>query len=337
MIDIDGSEGEGGGQVLRTSLALSIVTGKPFRIFNIRARRKNPGLQRQHLAAVKAAREICGGGVQGAEPGSKILVFGPGPVRAGDYAFDVGSAGSASLVLQTILPPLLLASGTSRVSIGGGTHNPMAPPFDFLARAFLPVLRLMGADAAVSVDRHGFYPAGGGRLAAQIRPWANPGRLSLTSRPQPVWWTNALLCRLENHIGVREIGVARAALEIPRQRAVLRRVDADCPGNVIMIYADCGTHMEVFTSIGQRGVSAERVAQQVVDQALAWQQTGAPVGEHLADQLLVPMALGAGGSFVTGPVSGHTQTNIATIRRFVDAKIEVERLDGQRNRISVNS
>lgn len=335
MIDIDGSQGEGGGQVLRTALALSIVTGKPFRISNIRAGRKNPGLQRQHLVAVKAAREVCGGGVQGADLGGKTLVFGPGAARAGQYEFDIGSAGSASLVLQTILCPLLLAGGPSRLSITGGTHNPMAPPYDFLARAFLPLVRLLGAGVEVSIARHGFYPAGRGCLVAEIVPGPRDRPLSLEEAPEPVWWANAVLSQLPDHIGLRELDAARQALAIPRQRAVLRRVDAAGPGNVLMIYADCGTHMEVFTSLGERGVRAEQVAQRAVDEALAWRQSGAPVGEHLADQLLLPLVLGAGGSFVTGPISGHTETNIATIGRFVDASITVERLDLGRNRIVV--
>lgn len=214
MIEINGATGEGGGQVLRTSLALSIVTGRPFRIFNIRAGRKNPGLQPQHLASVKAAREICGGGVKGAERGSKEIVFGPGPVRAGSNTFDVGTAGSTTLVLQTVLYPLLTAAGESEVVITGGTHNVHAPPYDFLVRAFAPLLAEMGPALSVSIEAFGFYPVGGGRIRAAIKP-APWKRFTLEEFTPPTWWVNALVSRLSDQIAGREMKVVQQALDIP--------------------------------------------------------------------------------------------------------------------------
>ena len=170
MLTIDGSFGEGGGQILRTALALSLVTGKPFRIDNIRAGRKNPGLLRQHLTAVNAATEISQAEVTGAGIGSRELTFAPGSVESGDYAFAVGTAGSTTLVLQTVLPALLIADGKSQLILEGGTHNPFAPPFDFLEQAFLPLVNRMGPRVTAELERPGFYPAGGGRMRVTIEP-----------------------------------------------------------------------------------------------------------------------------------------------------------------------
>lgn len=179
---IDGSQGEGGGQVLRTSLALSMVTGRPFRIEGIRAGRANPGLLRQHLTGVRAAAEISGAKVQGAELGSKQLTFEPGEVRAGDYQFSIGTAGSTTLVLQTILPALLAAKGRSTMVLEGGTHNPAAPPFDFLQRVFLPLVNRMGPRVSVELERHGFFPAGGGCFRVVVDPVEKLQPLELLTR-----------------------------------------------------------------------------------------------------------------------------------------------------------
>jgi RNA 3'-terminal phosphate cyclase (ATP) len=182
MITIDGSFGEGGGQILRTSLALSLVTGHAFRIQNIRAGRAKPGLLRQHLTAVQAAVEVGDAAVDGATLGSKELVFKPGKVRAGDYRFAVGTAGSATLVLQTILPALIIGKEPSRLTLEGGTHNPHAPPFDFLDRAFLPLLNRTGPQVSMKLERIGFYPAGGGRFTVEIIPTDKLKGLDLRER-----------------------------------------------------------------------------------------------------------------------------------------------------------
>src|SRR5258705_2280598 len=182
MLTIDGSFGEGGGQILRTALALSLVTGKPFRIENIRAGRKNPGLLRQHLTAVNAATEISRSEVMGAAIGSRELTFAPGSVVAGTYAFAVGTAGSTTLVLQTVLPALLVASGTSKVILEGGTHNPFAPPFDFLEKTFLPLVNRMGPQVTAELERPGFYPAGGGRMNVTVEPADALRELALPAR-----------------------------------------------------------------------------------------------------------------------------------------------------------
>jgi RNA 3'-phosphate cyclase len=182
MLTLDGSAGEGGGQILRSALALSLLTGTPFRIEKIRARRAKPGLLRQHLTAVQAAARIGSAQVEGAELGSRALTVRPGTVAPGEYHFAIGSAGSACLVVQTVLPPLLLASGPSVLIVEGGTHNPAAPSWDFLARVFFPLLERMGARIRTKLERHGFYPAGGGRLRVEIDPVSTLAPLELLKR-----------------------------------------------------------------------------------------------------------------------------------------------------------
>jgi RNA 3'-terminal phosphate cyclase (ATP) len=170
MLLIDGSKGEGGGQIVRTSLALAMLTGQPITITDLRAKRKNPGLARQHLVAVRAAAQLCQAEVEGDALRSQRLVFKPREVQPGEYFFSIGSAGSATLVLQTVLPALLAANGPSRITIEGGTHNPLAPPFEALAHAFLPLMEKMGPRVNVRLKRHGFFPAGGGLIDAEIEP-----------------------------------------------------------------------------------------------------------------------------------------------------------------------
>src|SRR5688572_20326178 len=182
MLTIDGSMGEGGGQILRSALALSVITGTPFRIANIRANRDRPGLRRQHTTAVRAAAQICGGDVVGAEVDSRELTFRPGKVAPGDYTFDIGSAGSTTLVLQTVLPPLLLAGGPSTLVLEGGTHNPGGPPADFVERVFLPVINRMGPRVQLALERPGFAPAGAGRLIVAIEPAARLQPVTLNER-----------------------------------------------------------------------------------------------------------------------------------------------------------
>src|SRR5262245_47184416 len=208
-VTIDGSEGEGGGQMLRTALTLSLVTGKPFRIERIRAGREKPGLLRQHLTVIRAAAQIGRADVSGAELGSPVLSFAPSALRAGDYDLAVGTAGSTTLVFQALLPALLSASGPSRLTIEGGTHNPSAPPFEFLAQTFLPVLRRMGASVDARLERHGFYPAGGGRITFEIEPCRALGSLTMIERGSMRVRACAVVSNLPESIGAREMTVVR--------------------------------------------------------------------------------------------------------------------------------
>jgi RNA 3'-terminal phosphate cyclase (ATP) len=337
-ITIDGSEGEGGGQILRTALALSLVTGRPFRIEAIRAARRKPGLLRQHLTAVHAAAEVSDARVSGAELGSRSLSFEPSQVRGGDYRLAVGTAGSATLVLQTVLPGLLFAREPSRLTLEGGTHNPYAPPFDFLAKTFLPILRRMGASVEVSLETYGFYPAGGGRFTVAIEPCATFGRLSLLERGATRVHARAIVALLSENIAKRELSIVRERLEIDRVSCRVETVDTSVgPGNVLMIVIESETVSEVVTGFGVKGVSAEKVASNACDEAQAYIAGCVPVGIHLADQLLIPMALGGGGTFRSLKPTAHTITNADVIRRFLDVTIAVELESDGTYRVSVGS
>ena len=326
MITIDGSQGEGGGQILRTSLALSLVTGRPFRMERIRAKRQKPGLLKQHLTAVEAAKTIGCAEVEGAALSSQTLEFRPGPVTPGNYRFAVGTAGSATLVLQTVLPALLTASGHSTLTLEGGTHNPMAPPFDFLARSFMPLIHRMGPCVELELKRPGFYPAGGGRFHARIEPAKKLLRLDLLERG-PITGRQAriLVSKLPEHVGQRELAVVREQLKWREDECSIEAVKFPVgPGNAVVLAIEAEHVTEVFTGFGERGHPAEDVARAAVEAARVWLEAGVPVDEHLADQLLIPMALAGGGSFRTTKPSLHTTTNAEVIQRFVSIPIHTE-------------
>jgi RNA 3'-terminal phosphate cyclase (ATP) len=328
MLTIDGSVGEGGGQIIRTSVALSLITGKPFRVYNVRARREKPGLQRQHLTAVLSAAEVGRARVDGASVGSREFTFTPGEVAAGNYRFSVGTAGSATLVLQAVLPPLMTAAGPSTLVLEGGTHNPHAPPYEFIKRAFLPLVGRTGPTVSIELERYGFYPPGGGRLRVTIAPAAERRRLDLDERGLILSQkARALVVKLPASIAERELAVVGQQLGWPADLLEVEfSENAHSPGNVLTIEIEGENVTEVFTGMGQRGVPAERVAAEVIEEVQSYLETGAPVGEHLADQLLIPLALAGGGSYVTGPLSLHTTTNIDIVRLFLPVEIETTQL-----------
>ncbi|MCC6536638.1 MAG: RNA 3'-terminal phosphate cyclase [Bryobacterales bacterium] len=330
FVTINGAQGEGGGQVLRTSLSLSMVTGQPFQIENIRAGRARPGLLRQHLTAVNAAAEVCAATVDGASLGSTRLTFTPGPVRPGEYRFAVGTAGSATLVFQTVLPALMLAGAPSSLTLEGGTHNPAAPPFDFLARAFLPLLNRMGPTVTVNLERYGFYPAGGGRFTASIQPVAKLSPLALGERAE-VRGRRAigLVANLPARIAEREIATAIELLAWPPEtRAIMGTRESNGPGNAFMLELESPELTEIFTAFGEVGVSAESVAKRAAHEAKEYLASTAAAGEHLTDQLLLPLALAGRGAFTAVKLNGHAETNMDVIRRFIDAPFQVEPLPG---------
>lgn len=325
MIEIDGSFGEGGGQILRSSLALSVATGQPVRLVRIRAGREKPGLLHQHLAAVKAAAAISAAEVSGAELRSRELTFRPRGVHPGRHVFSVGTAGSTGLVLQTVLPPLLSAPAPSSLVLEGGTHNPNAPPFDFLARAFLPLLVRMGARVQARLERPGFYPAGGGRFTVNIEPAGRLGRLEILERgPIRAVRARATVVRLPAHIAERELDVVRGRLGWdPSGSRVEVIEEGPGPGNVLVLEVESENITEVFTGFGQRGVRAETVAARAVEEAERYLAAGVPVGARLADQLLLPLAFGAGGAYRTLALTRHSTTNVDVIRRFVAIDVSV--------------
>jgi RNA 3'-terminal phosphate cyclase (ATP) len=322
VLTIDGSQGEGGGQILRTALALALVTGTSFRIEKIRAGRQKPGLLRQHLTAVGAAVSVGSAEVEGAELGSPEIVFRPGSVKNGTYRFAVGTAGSTGLVLQTVLPALLTANGPSTLTLQGGTHNPYAPPFDFLARAFLPLLARMGPQVDATLERPGFYPAGGGQITVQVSPVTKLGALTLLRRGETIRRrARAIVSNLSERIAHRELRIVREKLGWQRDELEAEALDASAgasgPGNVVMLEIESEHVTEVFTGFGQREVRAEAVAEQAVHDARGYLAAQVPVGAYLADQLMVPLALAGAGAFRTAPLSRHGRTNAEVIGQFL--------------------
>jgi RNA 3'-terminal phosphate cyclase (ATP) len=322
---IDGSAGEGGGQMLRTALGLSVATGIPFRMERIRAGRERPGLLRQHLAGVRLLAALSRARATGAELGSTTLEFDP-TTRAvpGDYTEAVGTAGSALLVLQAALPALLTADGPIRLVISGGTHNSGAPPFEHTARVLIPLLTRMGARVAVALERHGFYPAGGGRIVVTSEP-APLTPLDCRIRGAPTHTeARAIVSGLPPNIGHRELQALRTQLGLVREQLVFEDVPSPVgPGNAAMVVVHTEHATEVFTGFGERGRSSEAVADDVGEQTARWLAADVPVAEHTADQLLVPMGLAGAGRFRTGPLSRHATTNIAVMRQFLAVEVDV--------------
>jgi RNA 3'-terminal phosphate cyclase (ATP) len=328
MLCIDGSYGEGGGQIIRTSLALSLITGKPFRVRNVRARREKPGLQRQHLTAVTAAAAIGAGKADGAHLGSKEFTFEPGAIQPGEYKFTIGTAGSTMLVLQAVLPPLMIADAPSLLLFEGGTHNPKAPPFEFIRKTFLPLVNRMGPNVSVELQRYGFYPPGGGRFNVYVEPAPALQRLDLLERGAILSErARALVVNLPAHIGERELAVASEQLGlVPDQLDLEESTGAISSGNVFTIDIESENLTEVFTGVGERGVRGETIAARVVHEAQSYLDAGAPVGQHLADQLLIPLALAGGGSYTTMTPTSHTTTNIEVIKKFLPVEISATQL-----------
>ena len=326
MITIDGSQGEGGGQILRTSLALSLITGQSLRIERIRAGRSKPGLLRQHLTAVEAATTIGSAEVTGATLGSQTLEFHPKAVTPGNYRFAVGTAGSATLVLQTILPPLLTASGVSTLTLSGGTHNPFAPPFDFLARSFVPQIQRMGPKIELELRQPGFFPAGGGKFHVRIEPVQKLMRFDLLERGEiRQRRARALISKLPARVAELELGFVRERLGWRDDECVTEVVPKPVgPGNALLLEIESEHVTGIFTGFGEKGRPAGDVALEATEAAEAWLRAGVPVDEHLADQLLLPMALAGGGSFRTVKPSLHSTTNARIIERFLPVRIHFE-------------
>jgi len=328
MIVIDGSEGEGGGQVVRNACALSLITGTPVRIDNVRAKRSKPGLMRQHVTAVQAACTIAGAECEGLTVGSASILFRPGSVVPGEYRFAVGTAGSTGLVLQTVLMPLLLAGAPSRLVLEGGTHNMLAPPFEFVAKTFLPIVNRMGAEVTMRLVRHGFFPRGGGRIEVDIVP-APLQPIACTDRGAMIdRGACALFAALPFNIAEREIAVVRQELGWTERECVVRELPEDQgPGNILLLSAAFENVAEVFSGFGQLGVPAERVAKTTVGRIRGYLAGPAFAGPYLADQLLLPFALAGEGAFTTVKPSQHSLTAATIIERFLGRRCVFEGQD----------
>ena len=340
-VEIDGSRGEGGGQILRTSLALAMITGRPLRMRQIRAGRAKPGLRRQHLACVEAVALLSHAEVRGATLGSQELELVPHAITGGELAIDIGTAGSTTLVVQTILVPAIAAGLPLGAVIRGGTHNPLAPPFEFLDRVYLPHLRAMGADVTLALDRHGF--ASGGRRGSHGAGGADAGahgQLTVTVGPgvgaalRPIEVLEAgpvtarratvVVARLPTHVAERELAIVQARLGFAPGECEVREVREGGPANVLLLEVERAQGRELVSALGEQGLRAELVAGRACDELAAFLAADVPVGEHLADQLVLPLAVAGGGRFRAAPLSLHATTNLETIRCFLEIAIRVE-------------
>ncbi len=333
---VDGAQGEGGGQVLRTALTLSVLTGRPVRIERVRAGRDRPGLRPQHLTAVRAAAAVCNGELDGDALGSQTVELVPGPdICPGTYGFDVaeaaqdGSAGSVGLVLQTVLLPLALAHGESEVTVRGGTHVQWAPSASYLEQVFLPTLGCMGVDAEVELKSWGFYPAGGGNIRLGLPGRGSPLRpIDLSTRGSLMRvWGIAAVTNLPSHIPQRMANRAQNVLAEQglESRVEPRRLGGAGPGAGIFLFVEYDGAVAGFTAYGRRGLPAERVAEAACEDLLTHHRSGAAADPHLADQLVLPMALTLGESrLVTSEITGHLLTNVAVVRQFLGSRIQVD-------------
>ncbi|WP_110922717.1 RNA 3'-terminal phosphate cyclase [Psychrobacter fozii] len=352
-LKIDGSTGEGGGQIIRTALSLSMLTGIPIEMTNIRAGRAKPGLMRQHLMCVQASQQISNATVTGAALGSSSFRFAPSAIRSGDYHFDIGSAGSTSLVLQTLLPAMLFAntdqSVHSTLSIKGGTHNPLAPTTDFLQHAFVPALAKLGMQVNIECVQAGFAPIGGGVIKATITPFmrrADAKPLHLTERGA---LSNialvASVLNLEYDIGKRELASAKSVLLESGVDASLittraNKLDGIGEGNTCyaQVTHECGDHLhhEIFTLLGEKRTSAEKMGYRLAGLVKRYLfKTDALVDEYLTDQLLLPLALSGGGEFTARIISQHTETQAWLIKQFLPVDIKFEAVDEQKTLVRV--
>ncbi len=344
MLRIDGSHGEGGGQILRTALALSCVTGQPFTLYNIRKGRPKPGLQPQHRTCVRAAQAISGASVEGGDLGSTTLTFAPGPVRPGEYRFDVaetrGSAGSVTLVLQTLLLPLILAPAPSCLTILGGTHVPWSPPAHYLREVFLPLLARLSVSIALEIGRWGWYPQGGGEVAARIQP---------TTAIAPLNWEQgggmkrifgvSAAANLPRSIAERQRDRALAVLRAKGLEARIAIEEAPSPGKGTLLFlaAERERGLGAFSALGAIGKRAESVAEEACAELLAYLATDAAVDPHLADQILPWLALATGPSRITtSRVTRHLLTNAWVIRWFLPVEIGIEGEEGAPGRIKIH-
>ncbi|QDV06108.1 RNA 3'-terminal phosphate cyclase [Planctomycetes bacterium Poly30] len=326
-LHIDGRQGEGGGQVLRTSLSLAAALGRPITIENVRGGRKKPGLLRQHRTALRAVRDLTEGQIEGDDLGSTSVRFLPGErCHGGNYHFAIGSAGSTMLVLQTVLPPLLLADAPSTLMLEGGTHNPAAPPFEMFAESFLPQLRSIGLEVEATLLRPGFFPAGGGQLRVEIQPAGGTQPLRLLERGKPgAASCEVVVQNLSSNVPDREWKTFQKRTYWKSSQLSVRDVQRGRgPGNVMFARQPFENVTTLHASFGMRTLSSELVGSHLAGLVRGYDASDAPVCEHLADQLMLPLALFSGGTYRCVQVSEHTRTNADVINLFLPGAVTIE-------------
>lgn len=326
-IEIDGSYGEGGGQILRTALALSAIFKKPFTMHHIRAGRKNPGLQPQHLKGVEALARITEARTEGVKIGSESILFIPQKILPGEYKFEVGTAGSVTLLLQALLPPLCLCQEGSRLTLVGGTHVAWSPPFHYVTEVLFPTLVSMGISVEATIERWGWYPKGGGILRVETRPSPPLKPVSLLDRGtlKKIRGLSAI-SSLPKHVGERQRDYAvrriEKELKLDAEIMVLNDVPANGPGSFFFLVAESEKAIAGFSSLGERGKRAEDVAKEAVDSLKDYMESEGCVDPHLADQLVPFMVLAKGNSSLTATrITEHLLTNLWVVQNFSDVKI----------------
>jgi len=339
LVEVDGSFGEGGGQILRTSLALALVTGRPLRITRIRAGRKKPGLAAQHLQSVEAARAICNGDVEGASLGSTEIAFVPGDVVPGQYTFEIGTAGATSLVLHTLYLPLALAGGPSELTIRGGTHVAWSPSFHYLRDQWRPALALIGLDVEVEIRRAGYYPKGGGEILARVFPRSKVGPLKLERESTlAAAKVTVVSTRLPTHVAERQVRIAHKLLEEEglEVNSEVEEYDGIAPGTATHVRIPTGRSGGMYTALGERGLPAEKVAARAAHQAIAFARSDAALDKCLADQLVLPLALAEGTSeYTTDEITEHLVTNAEIVSRFLPVDIDVVGAKGAPGHVTI--
>ena len=333
LIKIDGSYGEGGGQILRTGLALSVLTGRALEIYNIRAKRKKPGLRAQHLVCVQAAQKISGAKVSGAEISSQLLRFEPQKVRPGQYQFNIGTAGSTSLVLQTILLPLSSSNGLSEISLIGGTHNPLAPSFHYLKEIFLPMVSQLGIKVEARLEKYGFYPKGGGQVRFFVKPAEKIQAKDFLKRGNLEKISGiSLVANLPLSIAARQKLSATRLLKDYSPSIKTAEVKAFSPGTFIFLKAKYQNALAGFSALGEQGKPAEKVGEEAAKMFLDYHQSQKALEPHLADQIILYLAASHQPfSFTTSRISNHLRTHIWLLEQFLELKININEAE---NRIS---
>jgi RNA 3'-terminal phosphate cyclase (ATP) len=341
LIEIDGSYGEGGGQILRTALALSAILEKPFTIQNIRSKRKNPGLQAQHLEAVEALTRITEAQTEGVKFGSQKITFIPQNILPGDYQFEVRTAGSVTLLLQAILLPLCLARSSSRLTLVGGTHVPWSPSFHYLSEVLLHTLKSMGVVAEAAIERWGFYPRGGGKIQLKINPVhkIELKAISLVDKGhlKKIRGLSAI-SNLPKHVAERQKGHAlkriQSELKSEAEINILYDVPSSGPGSFLFLLAEYEKTFAGFSSLGSRGKPAEKVADEAIDSLIDYIRSDGCVDSHLADQLVPFLALARGkSSFTTTRITEHLLTNLWVIQHFLEVKLLRQGEKGEGGRV----
>jgi len=344
MIEIDGSYGEGGGQILRTALSLSCLLKKPFRIFNIRKARKKPGLMPQHLTSVRAAQLLSDAEVMGDHTGSTELSFSPREVKGGDFFFDIGTAGSTSLVLQTIIPSLVFSKEKTTVTLKGGTHVPYSPSFNYLSGVFASFLKRIGIEIQFTIESYGFYPRGGGKVRADIFPAKEIKPLRIEERG------NILMLKGYSGVGNLPLSIAERQRNAMLEKIYSQIKDLKCPvdieplnvstpgqGTFIFIQSESENSIAGFTSLGERGKRAESVGEDAASEFLQYYSTDAALDPHISDQIVLYLSICRDESvFTTSCITEHLMTNLWVIGLFHEYRYFIEGETGKAGIVKIN-